>query len=84
VKNGGRLLLIADHMPFAGAAHDLAQSFGFEFFNCFAMDNRRRNFERFYKGNESLAENEITQGVDTVVTFTGSAFKIPKGATPNS
>jgi hypothetical protein len=46
------------------------------------MDNRNRNLERFYRGNQSLANNEITRGVDTVVTFTGSAFKIPKGATP--
>ena len=82
VKNGGRLLLIADHMPFAGAAQALAQSFGFEFFNCFAMDNRRRSLERFYRGNQSLLDNEITRGVDTVVTFTGSAFKIPKAAMP--
>lgn len=82
VKNGGRLLLIADHMPFAGAAQALAQSFGFKFLNCFAMDNRRRSLERFYRGNQSLADNEITRGVDTVVTFTGSAFKIPKGAQP--
>jgi DNA modification methylase len=82
VKNGGRLLLIADHMPFAGAAQALAQSFGFKFLNCFAMDNRRRSLERFYRGNQSLSDDEITRGVDTVVTFTGSAFKIPKGAKP--
>lgn len=82
VKNGGSLLLIADHMPFAGAAQALAQSFGFKFLNCFAMDNRRRSLERFYRGNQSLADSEITRGVDTVVTFTGSAFKIPKGAQP--
>lgn len=82
VKNGGRLLLIADHMPFAGAAQALAQSFGFEFLNCFAMDNRRRGLERFFRSNGSLADNEITKGVDTVITFTGSAFKMPKGAQP--
>jgi len=82
VKNGGRLLLIADHMPFAGAAQSLAQSFGFEYCNCFAFDNRHRNLERFYRGNGSLADNEVTEGVDTVVTFTGSAFKIPPSATP--
>src|SRR5689334_23861000 len=28
VERGGSLLLIADHMPFAGAAADLAQAFG--------------------------------------------------------
>lgn len=81
VKDGGRLLLIADHMPFAGAAADLARSFGFEFLNCFAMDNRRRGVERFYKDNQTLADNEITLGIDTIVTFTGSAFRIPKSAT---
>lgn len=80
VKSGGRLLLIADHMPFAGAAADLAKSFGFEYRNCFAMDNRKRSMERFYKGNKTLLDNDITQGVDTIVTFTGSAFLIPKGA----
>jgi hypothetical protein len=82
VKNGGSLLLIADHMPFPGAAQALANSFGFEFLNCFAMDNRNRAFERFYKSNGTLAENDLTKGIDTVITFTGSAFKIPKGATP--
>jgi len=82
VKSGGRLLLIADHMPFAGAAQSLAAAFGFEFLNCFAMDNRSRSLERFYKGNQTLIENEITQGLDTVVSFTGSAFRIPKAAKP--
>ncbi|HAW81680.1 MAG TPA: hypothetical protein DCX27_19455, partial [Balneola sp.] len=31
VNQGGRLFLVADHMPFGGAAYDLAHSFGFEF-----------------------------------------------------
>lgn len=82
VNNGGRLLLIADHMPFAGAAQALGRSFGFEFLNCFAMDNRRRGVERFFKGNRTLLEHEITRGIDTVVTFTGSAFRIPPDAIP--
>lgn len=79
---GGRLLLIADHMPFAGAAQALARSFGFEFLNCFAFDNRNRSLERFYRSNQSLVDSEITLGVDTVITFTGSAFRIPDGARP--
>lgn len=82
VKNGGRLLLIADHMPFAGAVQALARSFGFEYANCFALDNRRRSLERFFRGNQTLADNEITRGIDTVITFTGSAFKIPQNAIP--
>lgn len=82
VKNGGRLLLIADHMPFAGAAQELGQSFGIEFLNCFALDNRHRSLERFFKGNGTLLAHPITAGIDTILTFTGSAFRIPKGATP--
>ncbi|MCC7466223.1 MAG: hypothetical protein IT261_08145 [Saprospiraceae bacterium] len=82
VKEGGRLLLIADHMPFAGAAQDLAMRFGFRFLNCFAMDNRNRALERFYKSNKTLIDSELTSGIDTVVTFTGSAFRLPKKATP--
>ncbi len=82
VKNGGSLFLIADHMPFAGSAQDLAQSFGVTFLNCFAMDNRRRSPERFFRGNKTLIDCEISRGVDTVVSFTGSAFRLPKGAQP--
>lgn len=80
VKNGGSLFLIADHMPFAGSAQDLAQSFGIKFLNCFALDNRSRATERFYRGNKTLLDCAITRGIDTVVTFTGSAFQLPKSA----
>lgn len=38
VQDGGRLLLIADHMPFPGAVADLAAALGFEFRNGFAVD----------------------------------------------
>ena len=82
VRGGGRLFLIADHMPFAGSAQALARAFGVEFLNGFAMDNRRRNPERFYRDNNTLFDNELTHGIDTVVTFTGSAFRLPKHATP--
>ena len=75
VNNGGRLFLIADHMPFAGAAADLGKAFGFEFFNCFAMDNRQRDIQYFHRGNNMLQNHEVTTSIDTIVTFTGSAFK---------
>ena len=88
VSGGGRLFLIADHMPFPGAAADLASAFGFNFTNSFAFDNRRRNFERFFRSNGTLKSGPITNGqrrkerVDTVVTFTGQAFHLPPEATP--
>jgi hypothetical protein len=40
VREGGALLLIADHMPFAGAAERLGAAFGLRFSNCFAMSYR--------------------------------------------
>jgi hypothetical protein len=82
VAEGGRLLLIADHMPFGGAVQDLAQAFDVEWSNCFAMDNRRRNSDRFSKRRGSLHEHTLTRGIDSIVSFTGSAFKTPEGATP--
>jgi len=89
VERGGALLLIADHMPFAGAAADLAAAFGFELRNGFALDTLERDAPMvFRRSDTSLATNAITVGrrpaeqVDSVVTFTGSAFRGPGGAIP--
>lgn len=81
VEGGGGLLLIADHMPFAGAAQELAAAFGFSFSNCFAVEEVQRPLERFYRG-AGLSDHILTTGVDTIVTFTGSAFQLPATASP--
>lgn len=86
VKNGGRLFLIADHMPFGGAVKELGEAFGFEWLNGFAMNADTSGVDRFTRAENSLGSNLITNGtnpnenVDTVITFTGSAFKIPAEA----
>ena len=82
VREGGRLFLIADHMPFAGSAADLAGAFGVKMLNCFAMDNRRRFPEKFFRDNNTLFDSPLTTGIDTVVTFTGSAFQLPPSGQP--
>jgi len=88
VRNGGKLFLIADHMPFPGAAESLASRFGFEMTNSFAFDKRKRNPEFFVRADSSLNSNSVTNGIlpyqriDTVVTFTGQGFYIPAEATP--
>ncbi len=82
VRQGGSLFLIADHMPFAGSATDLAGAFGIKMLNCFAMDNRRRTPEVFFRGNKTLIDGPFTSGIDSVVTFTGSAFQLPRGGKP--
>ena len=40
VRSGGSLLLIADHLPFAGATEKLAAVFGVEIINGYALDRR--------------------------------------------
>lgn len=90
VKNGGRLLLIADHMPFPGAAYRLAQAFGFEMSNGFAIrKNRRRGqLDRFSRKNNTLRSHVITNGrnpkekVNELISFTGQAFQVPSNAKP--
>lgn len=88
VAKGGRLLLIADHMPFAGAANNLANAFGFNYINGFA-DNCFRCWppSSFYTKNKSLASPLATgrnenEKIDSVAAFTGSAFSIPGKAIP--
>lgn len=87
VEQGGSLFLIADHMPFAGAAQELGAAFGFSWLNCYALDDRKRKHERFFRSAGSKG-NAITDGaltglrVDTIVTFTGSAFQLPEQARP--
>ena len=88
VYNGGSLFLIADHMPMAGAAQDLAAKFGFEFTNGFVFDPLASGPAYFNLKDKSLNESIITKGrdvtesVEQIATFTGQAFKIPNDATP--
>lgn len=89
VTNGGRLLLIADHMPFAGAAYELGKAFGFEFLNGFALSGQKTwPPSTFSVKNNTLKESPVTKGskvythIDSISTFTGSAFMPPTEAIP--
>lgn len=88
VKKGGSLFLIADHMPMAGAAKDLAAVFGFEFTNGFAFDTVSSGPAFFTLKEGTLAENIISRGrnpgesVKQIASFTGQAFNIPEDASP--
>jgi hypothetical protein len=87
VESGGSLFLIADHMPMGGAAADLAASFGFKFTNGFASDTSNPGPAYFYRKDNTMLSNSITNGrndnesVKNVVTFTGQAIRIPAEAT---
>jgi len=89
VESGGGLLLIADHMPFPGAAQDLAAAFGFTLLNGFAVpadDGAGGGPMVFRRSDGSLADHPVTRGgdpsrhVDSVATFTGEALQAPGGA----
>ncbi len=83
VHNGGRLFLIADHMPFAGAAGSLAQAVGYTFYDGFAMSGPGKKFDVFCNSNGMLQHTEVTDlhgSIDSIITYTGQAFKIPGGA----
>ncbi|MBE0648338.1 MAG: hypothetical protein IH596_11195 [Bacteroidales bacterium] len=89
VKEGGSLLLIADHMPFAGAAYKLGKVFGFEFINGFAFFAYESWPPMVFSADSgSLPQTPVSAGireyeqVDRVATFTGSAIYVPDVATP--
>lgn len=97
VKDGGALLLIADHMPLAGAAQKLAAAFGVEFNDGFAVAGFEREDEMepafskptiFSLETKTLVQSPITDGrnehesVTSVRTFTGQAFQAPVSAQP--
>lgn len=90
VRDGGSLLLIADHMPMPGAAADLGAAFGVAMGNGFAYDSTEQvSTMRFARGDGSLADHPVTRGrgaderVDSVFAFTGQAFRVTApGAEP--
>ena len=86
VRRGGSLLLIADHQPFAGAADSLASTLGVFFANGFAVPavGGKRPGEIVFRRGDGLVRHAITDGrsaaqrVDSVVSFTGSAFRLAR------
>jgi uncharacterized protein (DUF2249 family) len=88
VRGGGSLLLIADHMPFPGAAGTLARAFGVRFSNGYAVDVKAQGPMLFKLSDGSLKEHPITTGrgeaerVTSVATFTGAAFQVEGDAQP--
>ena len=97
VRGGGSLLLIADHMPLAGAAASLAASFGVTFTDGFAVEGFGTEAERdaalakptiFRTSDGTLRPHAIVRGrspnesVASVRTFTGQAFQVPATGEP--
>lgn len=91
VREGGSLLLIADHAPFGKASHDLALRFGVEMYPGYAFDPKNSEddptFLVFSQENGLLADHPVTRGrneherVRRIVAFTGQSLSVPPGAT---
>ena len=62
VRQGGSLLLIADHMPLAGHAEGLAAAFGVRFQNGFALDSAGSGQITFRRSDGSLPSGPIANG----------------------
>jgi hypothetical protein len=89
VGQGGSLLIIADHRPFAGSIEPLASAFGFAFADKLARrDPQTGAPDIFTAASGTLKDDEILSGRDegekvtSVQTFAGSAFHIPSSAQP--
>jgi hypothetical protein len=88
IKDGGSIFLIADHMPFPGAAQDLVKRFGFELNNGYAFDTTGTGTVLYIRSDGTLSDNIITNGrneqekVDSIYSFTGHVFQGPDDATP--
>lgn len=90
VEQGRSLLIIADHPPFSDSATALAQAFGFEFAGGVAlMPTAAGQFGPIavFETGKGLMPSTLSGGrlpaeqVDSVMTFTGSAFRVPPAAT---
>ena len=90
IDAGGSLLLIADHMPFAGAVSELAERLGIFIHNGYAMTPGAPNPLTFRREDNSLRDHPIVRGrsvseqIPYVATFGGQAFRLREGidATP--
>ena len=89
VSKGGSLFLIADHMPWPGAAEELGRAFGIQMTNSFATDRTCADDEfLFERDDASLGDHPITNGrnqdekITYVRTFTGQAFWLTQPGVP--
>jgi hypothetical protein len=89
VAQGRSLFLIADHMPFGGAASDLAAAFGILLANGYATDRTCSADEVLsQKSEHTLIDHPVTRGrnlreqITEVRTFTGQAFRVVVPASP--
>jgi hypothetical protein len=87
VEGGGGLLMIADHSPFSERMERPGAAFGIEFSNGFVRDTAWQA-EVYRRAAGTVVPHPVTDGfdtrtrVDSIVTYTGSAFSGPQEMQP--
>jgi hypothetical protein len=92
VGGGGSLLLITDHMPDPAAIARLADGFGIDVTNCYVLNedpDEELGLVFFRRSDGTLSDHPVTNGrdgfdeqVDSVVSFTGCAFRASEDFIP--
>jgi hypothetical protein len=94
VREGGALLLIADHAPMGASASPLAARFGVRLMNGYTVDSTLADPRfgaavlRFTREGGSLGDHPITRGRDSterisvIETFAGESLQGPPGSAP--
>ena len=94
VKNGGSLLLIADHAPIGGASEILSKRFGVEMSKLHTLDTAHADLQNggndgwliYSRTNGLLGDHAITRGrdaserINSVTSFMGQSLKGPEGS----
>jgi hypothetical protein len=81
IRDGGALMLVADHEPWPAAVAKLASKFRVEFANAYAYEGAEGSIT-YTKKEGSLRPHAVTEGVDAVATFLGSAFRVEGAHAP--
>lgn len=82
INEGGRLFLIADHMPFPGAVMALGKALGVTWSNGYAVSPEAGGFTQYRKNDSTVLSHETTKDIDSIISFTGSAFQVDERYTP--
>lgn len=93
VRDGGALLLIADHAPFGTSAQALAQRFGVSMSTGYTIDSTHADPESgnpswivYSRDNGLLRDHAVTRGRDSterigrIIAFTGQSLAGPPGS----
>jgi hypothetical protein len=88
IRDGGGLLLIADHTPAPGAVQELGNRLGIVVLDGFAHLRSDSALDIFSRSRGEVADHAITKGrgpmerIDSVITFTGHAFLASRDWSP--